>query len=238
MKRFVLSGLLLAGLSAPALAGSPEPAPAPMPPVPPAPTSVWDGAYAGVVLGYGKGSSYHCDGTDCSGGDLASNPNPRPFSDGALYGATLGYNMSRGNIVLGIEGDYMAGSLDGVTGSTSYYGCGVQGCETNIESLATLRGRIGLDRGNFMPYVTAGIAMMSVEATLGGYAPSSDTLTAPVAGLGAEFMFGSGWSAKAEYLHVFDSGTFLFVPTDCAPPGCSVTDVQLDMVRFGINKHW
>lgn len=203
--------------------------------------SAWDGFYAGAVLGYGNASSVHCD--SLCGGDLANHP--RPESSAALFGLTAGYNFSNAGFVYGFEADIMAGQLDGsAPDAGSPVGSG-RDHFTNITSVATLRGRVGLDRGMVMPYVTAGLAFMSVEAGLeparpGERVPSgTDIMVSPVAGLGAEWMLASGMSVKAEYLHVFDSGAFFYdFPGGrewCNNPGCSVTDISLDMVRVGLN---
>ena len=189
----------------------------------------WSGFYVGAVAGYGWADSQHCDGSGC---DL---PGPDVDSDGFMAGATLGYNHQFDQIVLGIEADYMFGSVDGSTppGSIDGYGCGTTGCETNIDGLGTVRARLGFAMDNFMPFVTGGVAIMDVEGVLNE--GSSDTFINAVAGAGLEYAFSDSITVKAEYLHVFDNGNRFFFNDLCAGPGCGLKDVSLDVVRVGVN---
>lgn len=207
--------------------------------------SFWDGYYVGAVLGYGDTSSVHCV-TAC---DPDTTALPTPGSTGGVFGVTAGYNFTNGRFVFGIEGDYMGGNLDGTAPDQPEYRLGAgRNYVTNINGIATLRGRVGLDQGNFMPYLTAGIAALSVEGALEGLTPadptpsSTDILFSPVAGLGAEWRLDSGWSIKAEYLHVFDTGRFFYdFPNGrewCNNPGCALTDVHVDLFRIGLNWHF
>jgi opacity protein-like surface antigen len=68
--------------------------------------------------------------------------------DGFVGGLHLGYNWQSGSLVLGVEGDAsMNGGMD--------------------EYLATLRGRIGLARGNTLFYATGGIAFRDGNGSAG-----------------------------------------------------------------------
>lgn len=85
------------------------------------------------------------------------------------FGGFAGYNFQFGDVVLGIEGDYsridVSGSgSDAITRfstlSDGYIGtAAVAGSvSARIEQIGTLRGRAGYAIGNFLPYVTAGLA--------------------------------------------------------------------------------
>lgn len=98
----------------------------------------WNGFYAGVSASYGWGEF------DDRG------------VDGLTLGGQVGYNMNLDGIVVGIEADYQdsgiqwrdrAGTLDTRAG---------------IDHFGTVRGRLGVDLGNIMPYVTGGLAFGSL----------------------------------------------------------------------------
>ncbi|MGO4686229.1 outer membrane protein [Hyphomicrobium sp. 2TAF46] len=117
----------------------------------------WTGLYIGGVGTY--------DWTNIDYPDLPSyNPNngksgpPRPKLGDGLGGVTFGYNHQFGRIVVGIEGDYSWGNL-GVTEHDGNYLT-----ETfNVSAIATVRGRLGVVVGNFLPFITAGAAFEQME---------------------------------------------------------------------------
>jgi outer membrane immunogenic protein len=156
----------------------------------------WTGLYAGADIGGGFGTSRKdITSTGRSSGDFGV--------DGAIGGATLGYNLQRGPLVMGLESDISGSS---VTGS---HGCATPGftCETSNTWLATLRPRLGFAFGHFMPYATGGLAVGDV-ATHGqsnsGTVTSDQTTTKLGwdAGAGVEAAIAKQWSVKAEYLYV------------------------------------
>ncbi|WP_397541491.1 outer membrane beta-barrel protein [Roseovarius salis] len=226
-----------------AFAGSPAPAPAPTPaPTPPAPAAHdWTGFYAGGTVGYASAESTHCDGPGC--GSFGLGPLPKPEPDGAMAGLTVGYNFQpSANLVWGFEADYSFGDLSETVPSTAVFGCG-GGCRTEISGFGSIRARLGTpvgNRGALLPYVTAGAAFTDIEADLvgAGAGPGDSTETSAVAGLGLEYAAGPNWSVKLEYLHVFDTDSFVHDPTACAAPGCGVKDVNMDVVRIGANFHF
>ena len=113
----------------------------------------WDGPFIGVLGGYGWGS------TDS---ENAPDDVDQPEPEGWLLGVNAGVNFTLADgIVAGVVGDIawadMSDSVDvGLDGSAS----------SNIDWLGSVRGRIGLDAGAFMPYLTAGLAFAhnTVEA--------------------------------------------------------------------------
>jgi len=236
---FLAASLSAAGT---AFAGSPGPAPAPTPVTPPAPAAHdWSGAYAGGTLGYATAESTHCDGPGCN--SLGFAPLPKPEPDGGAFGLTVGYNVqSSANLVWGVEADYSFGDLSETVPSTAVFGC-VGGCRTEINGFGTIRARLGTtlgDRGQIMPYVTAGAAFTDIEGDLlgVGLGGGDSTETSAVAGLGVEYAVGQAWSVKLEYLHIFETDAFVHDPTICVAPGCGVKDVELDVVRLGANFHF
>jgi outer membrane immunogenic protein len=183
-----------------------------------APQFTWEGFYVGVNGGGGWGHAR----SDLTGGFGTS---------GGLVGGTAGYNAQFGNLVLGVEADIDWTNVGGSTANGCPGNCTVQG-----NWLSTERGRVGYAFGNFLPYVTGGLAVGDVKATVPGFAGQDQTQVGWAAGLGAEYALTKQWSVKAEYLRV-DLGRF-----DCGV-NCGGTPVdnvssRENVVRGGINLHF
>ena len=222
MKKYILVGCALAGLAFGV--GSAMAADAPV-----ATSYDWSGPYVGIIADYGWANSQHCDGI-CDGAAFG----PAVSSKGFGAGLELGYNFQMDNLVFGVEGDYSLANINGSSPSTPTYGCST-GCETDINGYGSFRARLGFAADNVMPYITGGVGVINVNASLGGIGAST-TMVEPVIGGGLEFGISENVSIKAEYLHFFNtSQVFDFSPLDCVTPGCSVRDVSLDTVRVGLN---
>lgn len=222
MKRLTLAALAaltLAGLASSASAAD-LPRPAYKAPIYTAPVFTWSGLYVGINGGYGWG---HTSITDPIGGfDISMK--------GALAGATLGYNVQTGVWVWGVEGDIDYSWIRG----TNTTDC-APGCESRLTWLGTVRARAGYSFGNFLPYITGGLAVGSVKLTPDTTADVSETKThfGWTVGGGVEYsMFGT-WSVKAEYLYA-DLGK-----TDCDDSVCGVgvsyKVAPLNIARLGVN---
>ena len=90
----------------------------------------WSGFYAGAQLGYSRVDTPLFD-------EQASD---------LLYGLHAGYNYDLGNFVVGGELDY------------DWTQIGDSGSGIELESVARLKVRAGLDAGAYMPFVTLGAA--------------------------------------------------------------------------------
>jgi outer membrane immunogenic protein len=186
----------------------------------------WSGFYLGVEGGDGFGNSRKNFSAGTSTGDFKI--------DGAIGGGTVGYDKQWGNIVAGLEGDF---SWSGVDGRTSCPNRAAT-CETNTTWLATVRPRIGYALGNFMPYVTGGLAAGNVNVksffNSTGVEGVDFTKTQPgwTAGAGVELSIYANWSLKAEYLYVqFAKANG---PSD-NPPTTSTTNFNENIIRGGLN---
>lgn len=148
------------------------PAPAPVPaPAPIMTGSDWTGFYAGGQLGYGELDS------DALGDD----------TNGLTYGAHAGYLYDLGSIVLGAELD-----IDGTEIED-------EDADIALDSVARAKLRVGYDAGNFMPYLTGGIAQASTSGAL----DESDTGT--FGGIGLTYQATESIRVGAEVLqHQFD----------------------------------
>jgi outer membrane immunogenic protein len=189
----------------------------PMPtkaPVYVAPPFTWTGAYVGINGGGGWGSSdfsapYSTGSFDTSGG---------------LVGGTLGYNWQTGQTVFGVEGD---GDWSDLSGSAN---CAGTNCEVRNNWLATMRGRLGYSFGEFMPYVTGGLAVGDIKSTIDGIGDATETKAGWTVGGGVEAHISGPWSAKVEYLYV-DLGRG-------ASLAGSDASFHTNIVRAGLNYHF
>ena len=178
-----LTSPLLVALSlacgTPALAGSlaepivaPAPAPVAIMPAQATSASDWTGGYVGGSLGYAQIAG------SFNGADLfAGSP------DGAAYGIHAGYNRDFGTVVVGGELQY---EMTNVKEGASFL---------EFDSIARAKVRVGYDAGQFMPYVTTGVARASVSnSSFAG----EDTGT--FAGLGVDYRYTPSLTVGAEVL--------------------------------------
>ena len=220
MRKLLMASVAMSALLAPAAhaADLPRAAPAPMyTKAPPymGPGYDWSGFYVGINGGGGFGHAW----SDMTGGMHTS---------GGTVGGTAGYNAMLGSWVLGFEGDI---DWSDINGSTSN-GC-TPNCSVQNNWLGTARGRVGYAFGNWLPYITGGLAVGDVNAQATGFNGQDQTQVGWAAGAGVEYGIARNWSAKLEYLHVdlgrFDCGLSCSATT---PDNVSVRDI---LVRGGIN---
>lgn len=173
----MLAAPLIAAAGIASAGGLTEPvtAPAPIPvaptPVPVAPISDWTGFYAGGQLGYGQLDS----------DALTEDP------DGLLYGAHAGYLYDFGSWVIGGELDIDGTEIEDETADVA------------LDTVARAKLRVGYDAGNWLPYVTGGIA----QATTSGSLDADDT--GSFGGVGLEYRVSDSMRVGGEILqHQFD----------------------------------
>jgi outer membrane immunogenic protein len=171
-----------------------------------APVYTWTGPYIGISGGYGWGSSDFGD------------------PDGGLFGGTIGYNWQMGALVTGIEGDISWSGLDG-NGTA-----GGLASSVNNDWLGTVRGRLGYNAGRWMPYITGGLAVGNIDASIATLGSSNSTELGWTIGGGVEAQIAGPWSAKVEYLYV-DLG-------DGDSIGGNRPDFTTNIVRAGLNYHF
>jgi outer membrane immunogenic protein len=243
MRKLILVGIAFfaIAMSAPASAAD-LPVKVP-PPAPAAPAWDWSGFYLGVNVGYGVARDPISNTDGGTPIDAALNVVPA----GALGGAQVGYNAQVGKWVLGAEADWQwAHQTDTTCGGdcTLFFG-GISAHRYNpsIDSVGTLRGRIGYTVDRTLWYATAGGAFGRVNdnfsftdggtTNLAGF-PGTHNQFGWVAGGGAETALAGGWSAKFEYLFVnlgsitdsFGLGGFLDVAN---------SNIHDQIIRLGLN---
>lgn len=204
------------------------------PPVPPMQAVYdWTGFYLGINGGYGWGSQ----------DPLAVLTNQFDRSSfnmtGGVFGGTVGAQMQKGHVVLGVEGDIDWANISG-SGIITPTIAGVAAPITlNIanktDAVATARMRFGGAFDNLLVYGTAGAAFLHETANgssvagaacgTAGVLPScSGSIWRPglAAGLGAEYAFAQNWTVKGEYLYIMGIGT-------------GVSKDEINLFRVGVN---
>lgn len=196
---------------------------------PPATTIDWSGVYVGAHGGWSSGkldkrgsasAALTSFGYSVPGSlGYISNPNNIVVSRGSndSFGAYAGYNAQFDDVVLGLEGDYTHNSRKSLwvaTGGTYYYPYSFTATNrTSFENYGTIRARAGYAFGNFLPYVTAGVAIgqstMAQNAYLPPYpsAPVAQTMTSKTvigvaAGAGIEYAITPNILLRAEYQYL------------------------------------
>lgn len=153
----------------------------------------WSGAYVGVNAGVVYSDApVTIDDTD----------DTPIYASGALLGVTAGYNLDMAGVVVGIEGDANWANVHGErSGSSGEF-------EAGLDSLLTLRGRLGFTSGNALFYGTAGLAAghASYSAAPGEWiapetAEASGFVGGAVGGVGVEFALTDNMSVKTEGLY-------------------------------------
>ena len=220
-------------------------------PVSVAPDAVfsWTGGYIGLNAGYGWGKTHDRNNPAAVKKDI----------DGGLAGIQAGYNSQFGNnLVLGVEGDVSFGSVNDKWNdpdpNSGYY------TEDKLTALGTLRARLGYAAGNFMPYVTGGLAIGRTKHALGcdiGLVTNplpgacsagnpnrvefetskSDTSVGYTVGVGGEYAFTNNWTFKAEYLYtdLGKNSVTLVDPNFPAAISARKFDTSFSTVRVGVN---
>ncbi len=117
--------------------------------------ALWSGFYAGIQAGYAE-AKY--DGIFDNDGDSGF-AEDLDLSGGAV-GIHVGYNWQHSNIVLGIEADISAVNISDAVSDRDGNDDITAG---NIDTLASLRGRIGVASGSYLVYATGGIAFADAE---------------------------------------------------------------------------
>jgi outer membrane immunogenic protein len=223
MKRIIAAGMLSLVAAGQALAADLArplpPSVAYRPPV--VPFYSWSGFYLGINGGGAFGNSNWTDPLLGSTGNF--------HTSGGLIGGTVGANYQMGAFVIGIEGD---GDWTNLKGTETNI-CGLPGCETKSDWLATVRGRAGYAWDRVLFYGTGGAAFANVQAGLSGGPFSSSTQAGWTAGAGIEYAFAPNWTAKVEYLFV-DLKSASCPVTTCGGGGTTVSFNE-NVIRGGIN---
>lgn len=229
MKRILISLVGLAsvlGMSAASAADFPVKAASMV-----SPTPNWTGFYLGINGGYGTGSGTATDVTNGASISIGQR--------GWLGGGQAGFNWQWGPAIIGIEGDYGWGDINGSTQCPNVF----FQCNAKISSLSSVRGRLGYAASSYaMIYLTGGYgwARQNFNATspLGG-GGQTQTLGGFVGGVGAELaMWPSipNLTVKGEWLHyALNNSSDTYAIGIPAAPSTVFGRTSLDVFRLGLN---
>jgi outer membrane immunogenic protein len=179
----------------------------------------WTGVYVGLNAGGGWGRSTWISAPDGSVG-----------ISGGLIGGTFGYNLQTGDpFVLGGEVDIAATSFKGTVPAPT---CGPN-CTISSPWLATARLRFGYAFNTILPYVTVGVSIGHLIASIAGEPLGIERANnlSWTGGFGVEFVLLGPWTAKVEYLHVDLSG----LTCNFACNGPVSINLNENIIRAGIN---
>jgi outer membrane immunogenic protein len=157
-----------------------------------APAWNWAGFYVGAHAGYGTSRIIGAYDEVGDHGSFDMDPT------GAIAGLHAGYNFQNGAFVYGIEAD---GSWGGMTNDQTDKDGGTQKLKT--DSLASVRGRIGVTAANQLYYLTAGWGFVNSKINVDvadGSASKSLSSNGVVIGSGFEWAFNENLSARIEGL--------------------------------------
>lgn len=245
----------------------------------------WSGFYIGATAGYAWGRSTATTSSDCPGNGgprlgyycdggvagllpnavaVAASGSGSLSQSGFMGGGQAGYNMQRGEWVLGLEADFSSFSLNGSrAGPRTLYPAFGAGTAFTVNSsidsswLMTARARAGWTVSNALIFVTAGLAVSELSVTNSFLDNASIIVGTNGSGSGSAreikggYSFGGGmewaltrnWSLKGEYLFV-DLGNVQASARVTNPgffaPGVSnlvITSIDLTahIARFGAN---
>ncbi len=196
-------------------------------------TGPYIGASVGAMISGHESWKYLSNGASVDGLGFA----------GYFAGGQAGYNVQMGQTVVGIEADY---GWTNAHGGKSCPNAFFFTCETEVDNLGSVTGRLGYSMGRALFYGKGGLAFGDVTLQTkqnagAAIAPSntsvngsSDTLIGWTAGAGMEFALTDRWSAKAEYMY-YDLGKETFAVDN----GLQVDgDTHGSTVRIGLNLHF
>ena len=204
----------------------------------------WSGPYIGLQAGYVWGDAdVTYDVPAATPGNythqllfrrqtLTSDPDP----DGFIGGIYAGYNwLLQDNWLIGVEGDWSFSSADDTAAITDPNGNTLPNITTKVEQNwdASLRLRAGKVMGDYLPYVTAGIAWADLDVTLQGSSNSyteSMTFTGWTIGAGLEMKINENLHGRIQYRYTDygdESGTINNIPVK--------VDYNSHMVTVGLS---
>ena len=206
----------------------------------------WAGPYIGAHVGYGWGRTTWDD--DRSSSYQVS---------GTLGGIQLGFNAQHGHLVLGVEADVSAASINGDTTYPSFFinpNDTTNTLSSRIDWLGTATARLGFALDRWLVYGKAGVAWAHERHAGGSSFPAGAALafdghewrSGLTAGGGVEVALLDRWSLKAEYDYINFSrggvsmtGAISGGPFPAGPfSGALLVRQDLHVVKLGANYHF
>ena len=205
------------------------------PPLPYVPPPIWTGFHVGAYAGFafsGEDATSAFFGTPVT---FSTNPS------GVLGGLEAGYDYQFSpNWLVGAELDLSwttaSGNFNFIT--TTPAGAVASGIfNSNHHWYDTFTGRVGYLISDWVLYAKGGAAWINADYNLAANGPFgggsvNDTRAGYTLGLGAEWMFGPGWSTKLEYDYLgFGNNSY-------ALGGFGTTvNTHVQQIKVGVNYH-
>ena len=240
MKKLVLAASILAASAASAFAADMPARIAKAPVAPPVLIYDWSGIYVGGAVG---GAWHDTDGVFFNAPGFFW----RTESQSALiYGGFAGIQKQWGNFVLGIEGGYngldndFSSTAGGGLGAACGFGIGAF-CESRLNDIWYIGGRVGYAWDRFMVYGQGGYAQADIDTRgfngLGPFSLSGASHGGWYAGAGAEYAVLDWLILGIDYKHYeFDSKDHIdpFIPANSRSVDADVDSVMA-RVSFKFN---
>jgi outer membrane immunogenic protein len=200
----------------------------------------WSGFYIGSHAGGAWGLNGDASAVTITQVPFATDPVAfgRKSDFGVVTGVHAGFNWQTGSWLLGAEVDFSLASLrNEFNARPNSLGVPTPAgnfflMHTDLNWLASARGRLGHTWGNSLLYVTGGAAWANITYSAvrhfaaippNNITSSSRTDAGWVAGGGGEYALSANWMLRAEYLY-YHIKTSRSVTTTCAPAvGCGLT---------------
>lgn len=186
----------------------------------------WSGFHAGIFGGFGSGTYT---------ASITAPPTSQSIPlTGAMLGVAVGVDEQWNMFVLGAEADL---AWSGLAASAACTGVAAT-CAGNVAWIGTVRGRAGLAFDQALLYVTAGIAVGGVTASMSpnfgtGSGSYTDKMVGWTGGVGGEISVTEDVSLRAEYAYTdlgsrtAPANTISSIPVNVA--------VAFHSVKFGAN---
>ncbi len=209
----------------------------------------WSGFYAGLDFAVGQSNARWKNPTGYlqSFSEYTSFPS-RSSRGGFLGGFNIGYDWAMGKRwIAGVAGDFEAINLTNLTNCASQSTSIGFICRSEPESMVSLRSRIGRTEGNWLFYLTGGLAYINETVAISAFNPNGygaanaynstrRTRSGGVYGAGIETFLGDNLTAKLEFVQ-YRFGLKAFSNTDMQfneVYGAS-TEQTLSFVKMGIS---
>lgn len=174
---------------------------------------VWSGLYAGALIGYDRSQSTY-RGLAALAPYVPLNPS------GTVPWVYAGYNFQFGRTVLGIEGDIVLSNIRGGGSLIDRLGKVHSDFQvtSKLDNAWSVRGRLGFAFGNFLPYVTAGVAGADYSHTVhfsGQQRVFDGTFASWTAGAGLEYALTDHVIFRTEYRYTpYGQATSIHSPSN------------------------
>jgi outer membrane immunogenic protein len=225
----------------------------------------WSGAYAGINVGWIRGTADAGTGATTSSAGYFAESSVAAISSAGAYrlsddnvtaGGQVGYNRQYGRFVVGCEADFNYTGIRDAKHVTAAYPAEAWSTFTiasrvRSDWMLTVRPRLGYAFGRWLVYATGGLAVAEVKgefrftdtfSSLYETSAKSDLKTGWTVGAGIEAGIYKNLSVKAEYLYT-DLGRVsatgipgnMYVSAFPASAISHYIDLRSHIVRMGVN---